>query len=102
MKKSKEERVEAAKAQIRESMLKWITDAEVDYEAWSKAGSIKRSQVIKEIYAQYPILTKIVDQNTVVTWIDEEINNALKTLRTVVKENQKETDQKETDGITNE
>lgn len=88
-KKSKEERIEIAKKQVRQTILEMVTKAEKDFADWNKAGEIKRSQVIKEIYDQYPILTKIIDQETVVAWIDEEINNSLKTLRAVVKENEK-------------
>lgn len=87
-KKSKEERYKIAKKQIKEIILKKITTAEIDFEEWKKSGAIKRSQVIEEIYAQYPILSKIADQESVIAWIDEEINNSLKTLRDVVKENQ--------------
>jgi hypothetical protein len=39
-------------------MLKLISDAEVDYEAWNKAGSIKRAQVVQRVYEQWPILNK--------------------------------------------
>ena len=91
MAKSQEERIEIAKVQIRESMLKMITDAEIDFESWNEAGSIKRSQVIKQIYEQYPILSKIVDQESFIGWVDTEINNSLKTLRKIVSSNEKET-----------
>lgn len=91
-KKSKEEKYEIAKQQIKEVILKRITEAEIDFADWDKSGAIKRSQVIEEIYSQYPILSKIVNQEEVINLIDNEINNALKTLRNVVKENQKETD----------
>lgn len=87
-KKDKQERYEIAKQQIREIMLKKITTAEMDFAEWNKSGSIKRSRVIEEIYKQFPILSKVADQEAVVAWIDEEINNSLKTLRTVVKENE--------------
>ena len=89
LKKSKEERVEAAKAQIKESMLKWITDAEVDYEARTKAGDIKRSQVIQKIFAEYPVLAKVTDQETIIKFIDETINESLKSLRKIVAEQPK-------------
>ena len=102
-KKSKEERIEIAKKQVRQTILEMVTKAEKDFADWNKAGEIKRSQVIKEIYDQYPILTKIIDQETVVAWIDEEINNSLKTLRAVVKENEKTDDVKdEKDEIVND
>jgi len=89
--KSQEERIEIAKVQIKESMLKMITDAEISFESWNEAGSIKRSQVIKQIYDQYPIVSKIVDQTSFIEWVDMEINNSLKTLRKIVSSNGKET-----------
>lgn len=88
--KSEEERIEFVKIQIKEGMLKMITDAEINFESWNKAGSIKRSQVIKQIYDQYPILSKIVDQEAFIQWVDTEINNSLKTLREIVNNNGKE------------
>ena len=97
-KKSKEEKIEIAKKQVRQTILEMVTKAEKDFADWNKAGEIKRSQVIKEIYDQYPILTKIIDQEAVVAWIDEEIDNSLKTLRAVVKENEKTDDVKDEKG----
>jgi len=41
--KSDEEKVEIAKKQIKETMLKMITNAEIDFEQWNKAGEIKRA-----------------------------------------------------------
>lgn len=85
--KSNEEKIEIAKSQIRETALIFITKAEVDYESWNKAGSIKRAQVIQEIFKEYPILTTVTDQNTIISYIDEAINSALKTLREVIANN---------------
>ncbi len=85
--KSDEERVEIAKKQIREAMLKMIADAEADYSEMASAGSIKRSQVIEKIFADYPILSKVVDQEELVKWIDEEIDNALVVLREIIEKN---------------
>lgn len=85
--KSDEEKIAIAKAQIKETMLKMITTAEQDYETWNEAGSIKRSQVIKEVYEKYPILSKAINQEEMIAWIDEQINNSLKTLRKIVKQN---------------
>ena len=85
--KPSDEQVRLAKDQISQVMLKLITDAEVDYEEWDKAGSIKRSQVIGQIYKEYPILSKIVNQSELIEWIDNEINNSLKTLREIIKQN---------------
>lgn len=87
---SDDKKIAIAKAQIKEAMLKLITDAEVDYESWNKAGSVKRSQVIQMIFKEYPILSKIVDQEALIAWIDDQINNALKELRKIVAENKQE------------
>lgn len=89
-KKSEKEKIEAAKAQISQIILKLITDAEMDYNNWEQAGSIKRAQVIQKIFADYPILSKIGNQEEVIVFIDEAINNALKELRKIVAENAKE------------
>lgn len=82
--KTDEEKYQIAKEQISEIILHMITDAENDYAEWNKAGSIKRSQVIAQIYAKYPILAKMADQETVINFIDDEINSALKNLRNIM------------------
>lgn len=86
--KSDEEKIEIAKKQISQIMLKKISDAEKDYEEWNKAGSIKRSQVIEQIYRGYPILEKVMSQDELIAWIDTEIDNALPTLREIWKQNE--------------
>lgn len=88
---STDKKIEIAKKQISENILKLITQAEKDYAEWEKAGSIKRSEVISEIYKEYPILAKVVNQEELVKWIDEQIDNALPTLREIIKENEKDT-----------
>lgn len=85
--KSNAEKIAIAKTQISETVLKLITDAEVDYEAWNKAGSIKRAQVIQKIFLDYPILSKVTEQSTLIKWIDDIINTSLKELREIVAEN---------------
>lgn len=99
---SNSKKVEVAKAQITEIILKLISDAEIDYETWNKAGSIKRSQVIKQIYTDYPILSKVIDQEAIIAWIDETIDNSLKTLRKIVSENQAKDDTESNDIIKGE
>ena len=87
---STDKKIEIAKKQISENILKLITKAEKDYAEWENAGSIKRSEVISEIYKEYPILAKVVNQEELVKWIDEQIDNALPTLREIIKENEKD------------
>jgi len=90
IKQSDAQKIEAAKVRISAVVLKLISDAEVDYESWNQAGSIKRSQVIQRIFQDYPILSKAVDQEAVIAWIDDQINGSLKELRKIVAQNKVE------------
>ena len=82
--KSDEEKIAIAKKQIRETMLKMVSDAESDYGEWNKSGKIKRSQVIKKIYEMYPILAKAVNQDELTAGIDTEIDASLGTLNGII------------------
>ena len=86
--KSNDDKIEVAKAQISQVILKLISDAEIDYGSWEKAGSIKRSQVIQKVFAEYPILAKVANQQDIIDFIDKTINDSLKELRRIVSENQ--------------
>lgn len=92
---STDKKIEIAKKQISENILKLITQAEKDYAEWEKAGSIKRSEVISEIYKEYPILAKVVDQEELVKWIDEQIDSALPELRKIIDANLENTTNEE-------
>lgn len=93
--KSKEEKVEIALKQAREIILDRVTAAEIDYAAWKKAGAIKRAQVLDEIFAAYPILGKITNQEEVIKKLDEYIDGALATLREVIETNTPKPDDSE-------
>lgn len=81
--KSDDEKIAIAKKQIKEVMLKLITDAETDYLAWVDAGAIKRSKVIEQIFAMYPILSKVTNQEELIVWIDEVIDESLEVMREI-------------------
>lgn len=83
---STEQKIDVAKEQIREMILKMVSDAEEDYSEWEKAGSIKRSQVIEEIFERFPILSRVTNQEDLIKWIDEIIDEALVTLRQIVEQ----------------
>lgn len=85
--KSDEEKIAIAKKQIQETMLKLITVAEENYDEWKQAGSIKRAQVIDELFANYPILSKVANQEDLIKWIDDVIDESLITLREIVENN---------------
>lgn len=86
--KSQEEQLEIAKAQIKEIMLRLVTEAECDYYQWIQSGAVKRAQVIDEVFAMYPILSKVTNQEEIIAWIDETIDEALKTMRKIFEENE--------------
>lgn len=88
LKKSEEEKIEIAKKQIREICLRLVSEAEMDYESWEQAGEIKRSQVIQEIYKEYPVLEKVINQEELLEFIDEAIDEALVILREVIEHNE--------------
>lgn len=83
----KEVQLKIAKVQISHIMLRLVTEAECDYREWVKAGAIKRAQVIDEVFTMYPILSQIANQEEIISWIDEEIDKALKEMRKVFEEN---------------
>lgn len=85
--KSQEEQIAIAKAQISVTMLKLVTKAEQDWLEWQKAGGIKRSQVIDQIFEMYPILSKVSNQDEIIAWIDNAIDVALDEMREIFEQN---------------
>lgn len=85
---TKEEKIDIAKTQIRSIVLKLVADAEEDYAEWNKSGSIKRAQVIQQIFDSYPVLERVVNQQEIIHWIDGVINDALNEMRQSVAENE--------------
>ena len=81
--KSDDEKIAIAKKQIKEIMLKLITDAEEDYWAWVEAGAVKRSQVINQIFEMYPILSNVTNQEEIIAWIDDVIDDSLEIMREI-------------------
>ena len=82
--KSDEEKIEIAKAQIKETLLTLVSDAEMDYGEWNKTGSIKRSQVINQLFDKYPVLSRALNQKELIQWMDHEIDSSLQTLRGII------------------
>lgn len=78
MKLTTQEKIDIAWQQIEGVILKMVSDTELDWKDFSKAGQIKRAAVIDKIYKEYPILNKVVDQTEVVKKIDELIDASLK------------------------
>lgn len=87
LQKSDNEKIEMAKYQVKQIMLKLVTEAEERYLDWEQAGAIKRSMVIGKIYETYPILSKVIDQESLIQWIDDMIDESLKTMRKILEQN---------------
>ena len=87
MSKSREEKIAIAKQQISEGMLKWVSLAERDWREWEKAGQIKRSQVIDLVFEKYPILSEVTNQEEIIMWLDDTIDEALKEMRKIFENN---------------
>jgi PII-like signaling protein len=83
---SEKEKVDIALNILREQMLAYITEAEKTY--GSGTGTIKRSEVIKKVYKDYPILNKVVNQEELIKKLDEYINDSLKELRKLLENNE--------------
>jgi hypothetical protein len=90
---SEDEKIQEAKAQLDKVVLSLVSKAEVNYQDYASAGQIKRSEVIAEIYKQYPVLSKVVDQEELLDYIDELINEALKTVREIVRKDEEKQDE---------
>lgn len=86
---STEKKVEIAKAQIKEVMLRLVTEAECDWREWQKCGEVKRSQVIDQVFAMYPVLSKVTNQEEILAYVDKTIDEALKTMRNIFEQNEK-------------
>lgn len=82
--KDEKERLDLAKREIKETILHMVTKAEIDYKQWAKSGSIKRAQVIRTLFEDYPILSTFIEKEDIIKWIDETIDESLKTLRKIV------------------
>ena len=81
-----EQKIDIALKAIQETILQRVSIAEMDWDCWKKAGSIKRAQVIAEIYEEHPILKEYVDQERVIKLIDEYIEKALEVMKKSIEE----------------
>ena len=91
--KDADTRAESIKRILSVTMLKLVSDAEDKYKNWIKAGAIKRSEVIGQIFKKYPILESVTNQAALIDWIDDTIDDALDTLREILEKNQKNNDE---------
>ena len=81
---SKEERVEAALKIIRKELLKFMSDAEVEWSEFEKAGNLKKSQVINNIYSQFPFLKEYINQDELLSKISDMIEDTMSEMNKII------------------
>ena len=81
-----ERQIEKVKAILADQVLALVATTEIEFsEEGSKLGPVKRSEVIRKIYVQYPVLAHVVDQKELLVYIDKLIDEALETVRKTVR-----------------
>lgn len=76
--------IEEAKKAVSVIILSICSEMEIK---WNEHGSgaIRRSEVLAIIFEKYPILLKVTDQESLIAFIDEEINKALEIVRKTIR-----------------
>lgn len=82
LKLSKEQKVDLALKNAAVIMLDLTMKAEDLY--GSKTGQAKRSQVISELYAKFPVLAEVIDQKTLLEKVDVMIDDALEKMKKIL------------------
>ena len=77
--------VDLALSKVKEILPSLVALAEEDWNHLEKSGIIKRSQVVNNIYEQYPILKEYTNQAWLTKKIDEYIDAALKDIRNITR-----------------
>jgi len=84
-----QKQIEKVRSILADQVLALVAAAEI---AWSdegaKLGPVKRSEVIRKIYVQYPVLTYVVDQEELLSYIDKLIDKALETVREKIRKSE--------------
>lgn len=97
---SKEEKVEAAYAVIREQLLKYMCEAEINWKDYKKSGLLKKSEVITKIYTQFPILKDYISQEDLIADLTEMIDSCMEDMNTIINGmNKEETTQTENEEV---
>lgn len=82
-----EEKVDVALKILREQMLSYVSAAEKEF--GSGTGRLKRSEVIKKIYKDYPVLNKVLNQEKLIKTLDDYIDESLIELKNLLQDNEK-------------
>lgn len=83
---SEEEKVDAALTIVNKQLLKWMSDAELQWSDIKKSGELKKSEVITKIYDEFPNLKEFVDQDKLLQTISNMIDENMAQLNKVLVE----------------
>lgn len=75
---SKDEKLQVILNSIKETILTYVYDAEINWSDYYKSGDFKRAEVINKIYEKYPELQKYINQKEIIDKIDNLIDTAIK------------------------
>ena len=84
---SQEEKIDATLKILREQMLSYVSEAEKEFGVGT--GKLKRSEVIKKIYKDFPHLNKVINQDELIKTLDEYIDDSLVELKKLLESNEK-------------
>jgi hypothetical protein len=82
---SEEEKINTSLTILREQMLSYVAEAEQNF--GSGTGTLKRSEVIKKVYEDYPILSNVIEQDQLILVLDKYIDESLVELRKLLEDN---------------
>lgn len=83
---AEEKAIASARVALSQYILSFVARSEYEWaDIGSGLGAIKRADVIREIFDKYPILENVADQQELINYIDNLINEALKTVRETVR-----------------
>lgn len=81
---SKEQKVQAILTIVKSELLKFMSEAEIDWKEYEKSGLLKKSDVITKIYDKFPLLKEYLDQETLIQKISDMIENGMIEMNKVV------------------
>ena len=84
LKLANEQKIQKALDMVRPVILEKMFNAELDWSSIKKSGSLKKSQVISQLYSEFPILKDIVSQGKLIEGISDIIDSELTDLNTII------------------
>lgn len=84
----KDKKLQAILDNIKETILTYVYNAEINWEDYIKSGVFKRAEVINKIYEKYPELQEYVNQEEIINIIDNLIDSALVEVNSLIKKDE--------------